>query len=251
MIFLILSIIYAGNFIGDAEKLDTKNRELVFALDLMQKQSRLQEQRYILMLENEENARRMRHDERHHLATLKINLEEGNISMAQEYIDQLIGNTAAPKYVTFCKNPAANAIISFYAERAEKANISFKVNADIPVNTGNITESDLTVILGNLFENAIEACEDLLKNAPKKHLGPDECFIELHAEMHGKTLIFALDNSFSGVYKKSGEKFLSHKRNDFGIGLDSILSIAVKRGGYARFEPEGTTFRSSVYLSIG
>ena len=45
-------------------------------------------------------------------------------------------------------------------------------------------------------------------------------------------------------------KYLSSKRDDFGVGLGSIRAVARKRGGDARFEPDGRVFRSSVYLRV-
>lgn len=56
-------------------------------------------------------------------------------------------------------------------------------------------------------------------------------------------------NFRSSAWRRDG-KCLSSKRDDFGVGLSSIQAVARKRGGDARFEPDGRVFRSSVYVSV-
>ena len=59
-----------------------------------------------------------------------------------------------------------------------------------------------------------------------------------------------MDNSFDGKFAKQKEKFLSSKRSGFGIGISSIQAVAKAYQGDARFEAEGTVFRSSVYCRL-
>ena len=96
-------------------------------------------------------------------------------------------------------------------------------------------------IFGNLLENALEACARMTEGRR---------FLRLISSVHLDTLTVTMDNSFDGHADFDGERFRSSKRDDFGVGLGSIRAVARKRGGDARFEPDGRVFRSSVYLRV-
>ena len=59
-----------------------------------------------------------------------------------------------------------------------------------------------------------------------------------------------MDNSFDGHFKIRDGKYLSSKRNDFGIGLSSIQSVAQKYGGDTEFVAKNGVFQSSLYFQI-
>lgn len=75
-------------------------------------------------------------------------------------------------------------------------------------------------------------------------------FIRLHAHVHYKTLIITMDNSFDGHVSIQNGKYRSSKRDDYGIGLSSIRSVAGKYDGDVAFEAADGIFQSSVYLQI-
>ena len=59
------------------------------------------------------------------------------------------------------------------------------------------------------------------------------------------------NNSFDGQARQEGGKFLSSKRAGApGVGLSSIRAVAKTHQGDARFEAQGTTFLSSVYVKL-
>ena len=109
-------------------------------------------------------------------------------------------------------------------------------------------DNDLCLVFGNLIENAIEACRRMdtsdSLNEKSSH------FIRLHAHVHYKTLIITMDNSFDGHVSIQNGKYRSSKRDDYGIGLSSIRSVAGKYDGDVAFEAADGVFQSSVYLQI-
>ena len=109
-------------------------------------------------------------------------------------------------------------------------------------------DNDLCLVFGNLIENAIEACRrmDTLDSSDET---PSR-FIRLHAHVHYKTLIITMDNSFDGHVTIQNGKYRSSKRDDYGIGLSSIRSVAGKYDGNVAFEAADGIFQSSVYLQI-
>ena len=102
-------------------------------------------------------------------------------------------------------------------------------------------DSDLSVIFGNLLENAVEACDRMTEG---------DKFISLSSSLQNGLLAVTMDNSFDGNFRKEGDRVRSSKRDDFGIGLASVRSLAQKAGGDARFEANGNVFLSSVYVRI-
>jgi hypothetical protein len=68
--------------------------------------------------------------------------------------------------------------------------------------------------------------------------------------MHLNTLVIRMENSYSGRLRRWGRFYLSGKRDEVGIGLTSIASIADAAGGNASFYPEGDVFVSDVYLTL-
>ncbi|MEG0933467.1 MAG: ATP-binding protein, partial [Lachnospiraceae bacterium] len=111
----------------------------------------------------------------------------------------------------------------------------------VPEHTEQITDSTLCIIFGNLLENGMEACNRMTEG---------DKFIRLRSRQQYETLTVTMDNSFNGAVSKSGEKFLSSKRNEVGTGLASVTAMAKKHGGNASFETDGLVFQSSVYVRI-
>lgn len=91
------------------------------------------------------------------------------------------------------------------------------------------------------MENALESCGSMTEG---------EKFLRLGSKVHMATLTSVMDNSFGEQIKQEHGKYLSSKRDDFGVGLSSIQAAARKRGGDARFETDGNVFHSSVYVQI-
>lgn len=96
-----------------------------------------------------------------------------------------------------------------------------------------MTDSSLCAIFGNLLENAVDACGRMTQG--KK-------FIHLNSHLEHGDLTIAMDNSFDGQIRIEKGKYFSSKRDDFGVGLTSIRTMARKYGGDARFEAEKNVF---------
>ena len=157
-----------------------------------------------------------------------------------KYIDNLLDTIpAAPQM--YCENQAVNAIISHYAALCQEQGIDADIRLSVPTQTEQITDAELCVIFGNLLENALEACD---------RMGEGRKFLHLGSRVHMGLLTIVMDNSFDGQVMQENGKFRSSKRDDFGVGLTSIQAVARKRGGDARFDPDGPVFRSSVYVKL-
>ena len=238
-IFLLMMGIIAG--ISMKDSLNLKKREEALAqkqnmIDIMTEEQRA---RSLSLAENETNISRQRHDLRHHISAI-MELSEGNEKL-QEYLSTLMAKIPS-KRERYCENDIVNAIISHYASLCESNSITLKTKLNVPIQSDASLNSDFCVIFANLLENAFEACNRIDTDIEK--------VIDLKSSFNGKILTITMDNTFNGNVTVIGERYRSSKRNDFGIGLTSVQSIAKKYHGDAVFSHDQQLFFSSVYLSI-
>ena len=239
LFFLMVMGIIAGYFIKDSILLRSKQKELEFENGLMEISLNEQNNQTKIILEKEALLKQQRHDLKHHLNALKEMICSGNDKVA-EYIDQII-EAIPQKTEQFCENNAVNAIISHYNSICCDKGISVTLHLDVPSEIKTVSDAELCAVFGNLLENAVEAC---------MRMETGEKFIKLNSHVHYDILTVTMDNSFNGKISVKDHRFLSSKRESYGIGTSSVISIAHKAGGNAQFEAKGNVFLSSVYLKL-
>ena len=213
--------------------------QLNFETHLLQLQMDEQKKHSQLMMEHEAQLRRQRHDLRHQLAAIK-QLSDTHPERLKAYISSLLDAIpAAPR--TYCENPAVNAVISHYAAQCQALGVDTQIRLSLPERLEGVTDGELCVLFGNLLENALEAC-GRMERGPR--------LILLNGEVRLSVLTLTMDNSFNGQLVRENGTYRSSKRSEPGVGLTSIKAVARKHRGDARFEPDGSIFRSSVYLQL-
>lgn len=181
-------------------------------------------------------ARRAKHDVRHHITLMKKYLEDKDYDALNEYLNNY-QKSIPDEHIFFCENSAVNAILSYFSEQARTFGITYSVSASIPKHI-SISETDLSILFGNLLENAIDAC-----NAQP---GEDKKII-VRAKTDDHSLCVTIDNTFSGSLDIDQEgHFVSSKHEGLGLGTESIKSIAEKYGGVCQFEANNGMFYASV-----
>lgn len=188
-----------------------------------------------------EKARQARHDQRQLINVLQVYLKSGDLANLNAFVERLCSSSPITSTIVYCKHPALNALICYYADLCEQRQTGFSAHICFQEKTG-IEDMDLIVLFGNLLENAFEACE-------RQKSG--ERFIRLTVKNVGCQIILLLDNSFDGIIKKDGDRFLSSKRFGTGIGTASIRQITEKYQGTVSFENDGAVFKVSVRLNAG
>lgn len=227
------------NSLEEIRKQTILQEQLNFETHLMELQMDEQQKHNRLMMEHEEQLRRQRHDLRHQLAVIR-QLADTDPARLKEYVASLLeAIPVAPR--TYCKNPAVHAIVSYYISRLENESVDTRVRLELPQRLEGVPDGELCIIFGNLLENAMEACSRMAQ-------GPK--FVHLDGSVRSGVLTVTMDNSFDGRVTRENGAYRSSKRSDLGVGLASIQAVAQKHRGNARFEPDGTVFRSSVYLQI-
>lgn len=208
-------------------------------LDLTRRNHRLTTQnlQYELLQEKINEARRAKHDVRHHIALMQDYLNRGELETLREYLNRYSQSLPDDTLICFCENSAANAVLLYFAQQAKNNQIDYIVQAKIP-NNAPVTNPDLSVLFGNLLENALEACK--AEQAPNKK-------IMVRASLTGSTLCITVDNTFFGKLQLAPNgDLISTKHKGMGLGTKSVQSIAEQYGGVCRFEVKNNLFCASV-----
>lgn len=186
-------------------------------------------------------ARRAKHDVRHHIALMQEYLANEDYSSLKEYLDQYGLSLPDDSLVQFCENTAANTVLLYFAQQAKDSGIDYIVKTDIPKEIG-ISDTDISVLIGNLLENALDAC--------KKETAEDRKII-VRASTDGGSLCITADNTYTGTLKYAGDGgFISTKHSGTGLGTRSIKSIVGQYGGVCRFEVRDGMFYASVFCPV-
>ena len=235
---------FAAVFIATAREME-KTKEQAKGMEsyilVMNQQLEMQRGQYAGLIENDKRNKAARHDIRHHLATLGGLADAGSTAEIRDYLADLVGAIGGARDTKYCENLTVNAVVSHYLDMAKDEGYEVSSRFVMPEETGNISAMDLCVVLGNLLENAVEACRRMDGGR----------FIRANSMVKGTALFITIDNSHSGRITKSGDAFMSSKREGEGIGISSVKAIAQKYEGEARFDAEDGVFKASVMLRIG
>ena len=208
-------------------------------LELKEKNHQLSMQavQYENLREKITDARRAKHDVRHHITLMQEYLESGELDALREYLSSYNDSLPDDSLVRFCENAAANAVLLYFAQQAKDNDIDYIVKADIPSDIF-VSDTDLSVLFGNLIENALDACREETSDDRK---------IVICARQTGNALCITIDNTFTGTLRcTTDNEFLSTKHKGLGLGTQSVKSIAEQYGGICRFEIKDGMFCASV-----
>ncbi len=237
-IFCINSFVLCGVYVKDVVLVNRTRQQLEFQVEMMKLQIDEQKKYNQMMAQNEIAVRQQQHDLRHQLKVIRELCHEP--SQLCEYVDTLIENT--PKTESrYCENVAVNIIVSYYASLFQQEQIPFHAKIAVSRHIHNVSDSDLCVVFANLLENALEACQ---RDKQEKK------FVKISCVQEYSALIITMDNTFNGKFDRIRSGYLSSKRNELGVGLNSIHTISRKYGGSSRFEVKDDLFLSSVYFKI-
>lgn len=200
----------------------------------------MQKQQYERLKNNIAAMRQARHDFRHILISLREYVDTKNYEGLSAYLKLYIKAADQLYFEQICANYAADSIMNYYLERARQEQIQTNISCDIPEHI-SFPETELCIILGNLFENAIEACGRMEKR--------EKCYIDINCRIQGqRSLVIIVKNSYEGKAVVENDIFLSSKRNEEGIGIESIKSIVKKYNGIIKIDPGNGVFRVSIWI---
>ena len=230
-VFVVIIGVIGGYFLRDAFLLRAQN-------GIMQQQIKIQREQYQLLLETEENRKRLRHSVKHHLAAIRILLVNHEQEAALADLNAMLDKLSEDVTGRLCSNSLVNATAMHYQAMARQAGATADIRLDIPEDTGSIPDSELCVIIGDMLENAVAACR-----------GAENPFLKMRSRCADGILTITLDNSYSFIRQNADGSFQS-TRDGGGLGLKVITALAEKHGGGSRFEAKDGVFYSSVYMQM-
>ena len=182
-----------------------------------------------------EEARRARHDLRHHDMAVAAYARHGDIPGLLRYLDQH-EDQALSREPLWCENGVLNTLISLFSKKAEAKGIAVNVRAqagrDLP-----LPDPDLVAVAANVLENAVQGCEAS---------GAEHPFISLEVHPKAGKLVFLCRNSCAaGLDCEKG-----FPEPDYGVGLRSVAAAVARNGGHCCFSASGGVFSSGILLNL-
>ncbi|WP_373264398.1 ATP-binding protein [Hungatella hathewayi] len=186
-----------------------------------------------------EETRKARHDLRQHLNLIQAYLDNSDEAALQAYITAYGKTLPKDTEKSYCRNCAVDLVIRYYAEQARKGGIDFLCQTNLP-ETLPMDEPELCALLGNLLENAVYACRGLSDDTA--------AFIRLHMRMDSCLLSITVDNTCPTAPIEQEGLLFSTRHEGYGVGTQSVRSVAERHQGFAQFEWVDGEFHASVLL---
>lgn len=202
----------------------------------------ISKQQFLALSEKIAEARRARHDVKHHFTAIQAYLVQKNYTELARYVKESVKSYAFEQVLVFCENSTINMILSYYYEYARREQIEINISACAPP-VLPLADADLWVLLGNLLENAVEG---------SRRITAGERRITVKLLVKGGSFGVIVENVCQeDTIQRQGERFLSSKNTvGSGNGIASILYFAQKHQGMAEFEARNGRFSASVYVAI-
>lgn len=172
-----------------------------------------------------EDARKTRHDLKHHMAAILRFVEQEDREGARNYCMELMERVEGREQIPYTGNTAADGVLYHYMQRAAAKQIDLQCQGII--RSHGIADMDLSVLLGNVLDNALAGCMTV----------PDGRRIQVISQSEEKLLSVVVRNTFDGKVKQGKDGLLSRKReNAYGVGLRSMQSVCQLYGGSLEYQ---------------
>lgn len=186
-----------------------------------------------------EDARKTRHDIKHHLAAILHFVDINDREGARNYCLDLMEHVEGRDPIPYTGNTAADGVIYHYMQRCAQKQVELQVMGVIR-NPG-IADMDLCVLLGNALDNALAGCMTIETN---RH-------IQLVSQSEAQLLSILVRNTFDGKVEAGEEGLLSRKRDHaMGVGMRSMETVCHQYGGSMEVQYDENTFTVMFVLPL-
>lgn len=220
----------------------------VLLLIAQDENAKLTQNNYLLTLQNIQyetlqqridEARRAKHDVRHHAHLTLEYLRSGKLSELEAYLEQYNASFPDALPVVYCQNYETNTLLNYFVQQAQQHGITMDIFVQLPQDI-SIAETTLSVLLSNLLENAVDACKEIAHGEKK---------ISIKGKVSDGFVYFDVSNNYVGTLNKSKNgNYLSTKKNGKGLGLQSVSHLVKLHNGVIEIDTTDSVFRVSVML---
>ncbi len=184
------------------------------------------------------DARRSRHDIRHHNLLIAEYVKNGETTELLKYLEQYEEEAESRIVERLCENIAANNILSAYAEKARQNNIDIHFDVVMEQNIG-VKDTDLVAILANMLENCILGCIRSEKENQK---------IEIYiAKKLNKLVIQTQNTCAKDIAFKNG---LPYSKDKSSIGVSSMAHSVSKYSGEIDYKYKDAVMITRILLNL-
>jgi signal transduction histidine kinase len=215
-IFLVMGLIMLFDFsfpfvIDYFEKLDAKNAEN----ERLLLQNQLDYQQMLMLTEEKQEFRKIKHDYANILATARGFIEIGKPEKALNILQNTDEDLSTLANFSLCSNETINTIIYIKQQQAKKANANIDVTIN-EMNTVKVNDYDLCRVLSNIIDNALNAT--CILNNDKN------CTISI--DIDENSIVIKSKNRYNANTTKKGKSSKDH-----GNGIGIINEIVSKYDG--------------------
>ncbi len=218
---VMLALLNAGSFVIyhiTASLLLEKERSETYAV-----QNRTMRFQYENIQERIAEAKKNRHDIRHHLVLIDRYLQDEKYDACKEYLEKYRSSLPFEESLTYCEHYATNALLTYLVQRGKEYGITSEINVLFPKELP-YPEEDLTVVFANLLENALHASQEYPETYPDH-----KTIVKIQGIYEAGLLAFTVENPTVRLAKQNiNGIFQSSKHEGSGIGISSVKSIAEK-----------------------
>jgi len=214
------------------------NAEIAHNLDVMV--AEVKERRAAL-----DEARRLRHDQRHHRIVVADLLLRDRTKEALAYVNALDreGGALAGTTDVWCRNETVNAILAGAARKAAALGVGFSAEAHVE-RTSPLPDTELVSLVANLVENAVCACGEVKGRRLKVDQRRVCVTLRQRDGMFGLTVTNPVPEGFS--LSPAGWPCAA-----WGVGLVSVGRIVAKYRGEWLYRLENGLLTCSVAVYAG
>ena len=213
-----------------------------FMVERIETEEQLSNQKlhYAEMQARVENARKQKHDMKHHITAIRRFIELDDKEGLSHFCDDLSErNNLDRASLPYTGNVAVDGVVYRYMQLCEENNVEFNYSG--VVHSKGIADIDLCVLLGNALDNALAACLTI----------PDNRSINVFCQSEEALLSIVVNNTFDGNIKEENNEIISRKRGDRpGVGLSSMRSICEHYNGNMETAWDEKSFNLMIMLPV-
>ena len=185
-----------------------------------------------------ENAiRTERHDLRHRLQAAAELVSRGDKDAALDFLDAAQKRLDDQKEIRWCRPPVLDAVFSSYFDQAKNQGISVEAKVSLS-DSLSVNEGELAIVLANALENAIHANLNLPQEQRK-----------IRCRMRGTPgVMLEISNPCTGDITFDSNGLPMAKREEHGLGVQSISAFCRKNGAVCQFDLTDGWFRLKLVL---
>lgn len=166
------------------------------------------------------------HEFKHQLQVISGLLENGNMSSAKEYVDQLQAEQSTRIFAVTSNHPIVDAILNqkYHVAKENSIDIRFKIN---DLSELNFEINAIVVVLSNLMDNAIEGT---------MRLPPDQRIIECTFLLNESFFVSIRNTAPPVIINAGGIETVKEPKEEHGFGLPGVRRVLQQLGGEFAFD---------------